>query len=44
MPPDGYEQLDYRPAAIFVREHVRLKYTCTKCLKTPTGEASAAPP
>lgn len=24
-------QLDYVPASVFVREHVRLKYTCQKC-------------
>ena len=28
------EQLDYRPAKLFVWEHVRLKYACPKCLKT----------
>jgi transposase len=27
------EQLDYRPAKLFVRVHVRLKYACPKCLK-----------
>jgi transposase len=30
------EQLDYRPAKLFVWEHVRLKYACPKCLKTST--------
>src|SRR4051794_28672164 len=25
------EQLDYRPASLFVRQHVRFKYACTKC-------------
>ena len=40
------EQLDYRPAKLFVVEHVRLKYACPKCLKTgsePTSDASDAP-
>ena len=27
------EQLDYRPAKLFVWEHVRLKYACVNCLK-----------
>jgi transposase len=34
------EQLDYRPAKLFVWEHVRLKYACPKCLKA----AAATPP
>ncbi len=41
------EQLDYRPAKLFVVEHVRLKYACPKCLKTssePPSEASDTPP
>jgi transposase len=25
------EQLDYLPASLFVRQHVRFKYACTKC-------------
>ena len=37
------EQLDYRPAKLFVWEHVRLKYACPKCLKatseTPAGSS-----
>jgi transposase len=37
------EQLDYRPAKLFVREHVRLSYACPKCLlkaidPVPAGE------
>ena len=35
------EQLDYRPAKLFVWEHVRLKYACPKCLKA-TSETPAA--
>jgi hypothetical protein len=27
------EQLDYRPAKLFVWEHVRLKYACPRCAK-----------
>jgi transposase len=46
------EQLDYRPAKLFVWEHVRLKYACPTCAKAaakplstkPTGEAPAAEP
>jgi transposase len=34
------EQLDYRPAKLFVWQHVRLKYACPKCLKA----AAATPP
>ena len=38
------EQLDYRPARLFVWEHVRLKYACPNCAKAaakpiPTGAA-----
>lgn len=33
MGEETSEQLDYRPASLFVREHVRLKYACTKCLQ-----------
>ncbi|HET9831224.1 MAG TPA: IS66 family transposase [Vicinamibacterales bacterium] len=36
------EQLDYRPAKLFVWEHVRLKYACPKCLKTSSETASAS--
>jgi transposase len=25
------EQLDYQPASLFVQQHVRFKYACTKC-------------
>lgn len=35
------EQLDYRPAKLFVIEHVRLKYACPKCLKTGSETPSA---
>ena len=35
------EQLDYRPAKLFVWEHVRLKYACPKCLK-PSSETPSA--
>jgi transposase len=31
------EQLDYRPAKLFVRVHVRLKYACPKCLKAASA-------
>lgn len=34
------EQLDYRPAKLFVRVHVRLKYACPKCLKAASAPAS----
>lgn len=38
------EQLDYIPASLFVREHVRFKYACPACLKKqqtePMSEAS----
>ena len=36
------EQLDYRPAKLFVWEHVRLKYACPKCLKTSSETPSAS--
>lgn len=36
------EQLDYRPAKLFVWEHVRLKYACPKCLKTGVDTPSDA--
>lgn len=36
------EQLDYRPAKLFVWEHVRLKYACPTCLKTSSEASSAA--
>jgi transposase len=36
------EQLDYRPAKLFVVEHVRLKYACPKCLKTGSESPSDA--
>jgi transposase len=36
------EQLDYRPAKLFVVEHVRLKYACPKCLKTVSETPSEA--
>jgi transposase len=28
---DISEQLDYKPASLFVRQHVRFKYACAKC-------------
>src|SRR5205807_1794088 len=28
---DVSEQLDYQPASLFVRQHVRFKYACPKC-------------
>jgi transposase len=28
---DTSEQLDYKPASLFVRQHVRFKYACQKC-------------
>lgn len=40
------EQLDYRPASLFVWEHVRFKYACLKCLakaKETTKETLADP-
>ena len=36
------EQLDYRPAKLFVWEHVRLKYACPKCLKTSSEPPAAS--
>ncbi len=36
------EQLDYRPAKLFVWEHVRLKYACPKCLKSGSESPSTA--
>ena len=36
------EQLDYRPAKLFVWEHVRLKYACPKCLKTSSESPAAS--
>ncbi|HTK76790.1 MAG TPA: IS66 family transposase [Gemmataceae bacterium] len=36
------EQLDYRPANLFVVEHVRLKYACPKCLKTSSESPAAS--
>jgi transposase len=35
------EQLDYRPASLFIIEHVRFKYACLACLKK--NETSTAP-
>jgi transposase len=42
------EQLDYRPASLFVREHVRLTYACPTCLAqalepVPAGEPEPPP-
>jgi transposase len=37
---EASEQLDYRPAKLFVRVHVRLKYACPKCLKAASASAS----
>jgi transposase len=34
------EQLDYRPAKLFVWEHVRLKYVCVKCSKAASTSTS----
>ena len=34
------EQLDYQPASLFVRQHVRFKYACSKC----HDHVTAAPP
>jgi transposase len=34
------EQLDYRPAKLFVWEHVRLKYACPKCWKSQSDTPS----
>ena len=28
---DVSEQLDYQPASLFIREHIRCKYACSKC-------------
>ncbi|MDB5311550.1 MAG: Transposase family protein [Gemmataceae bacterium] len=47
---DTSEQLDYQPAKLFVREHVRLKYACPNCTKaaavpeppSPTTPGSAS--
>lgn len=39
MGDETSEQLDYRPASLFVREHVRLKYACTKCLQNREPKA-----
>jgi len=36
------EQLDYRPAKLFVWQHVRLKYACPKCLKTASATPAAS--
>jgi len=36
------EQLDYRPAKLFVWEHVRLKYACPTCWKTGSDAPPAA--
>jgi transposase len=33
------EQLDYRPAKLFVLQHVRLKYACPDCLATACAAA-----
>jgi len=46
---DSSEQLDYQPARLFIREHVRLKYGCLACLKALTddpasGTTEATPP
>ena len=38
------EQLDYRPAKLFVRLHVRLKYACPKCLKAASASAATDNP
>jgi transposase len=39
---ESSEQLDYRPAKLFVWEHVRLKYACPKCLKSQSDTPPAA--
>jgi transposase len=41
------EQLDYRPAKLFVRQHVRLSYACPACLAKaldPVPEGEPEPP
>jgi transposase len=38
---DVSEQLDYQPASLFIREHIRCKYACPKC---HDGVTSAAKP
>lgn len=43
MGEETSEQLDYRPASLFVREHVRLKYACTKCLHNQPDGARDIP-
>jgi transposase len=39
---EASEQLDYRPASLFIREQVRFKYACPSCLKKPAA-GSALP-
>ena len=39
---EASEQLDFRPAKLFVWEHVRLKYACPKCLKTSSETPSVS--
>ena len=41
---EASEQLDYRPASLFIREQVRFKYACPLCLKKPAAAAVAATP
>ncbi|MGL6097814.1 MAG: IS66 family transposase zinc-finger binding domain-containing protein, partial [Fimbriiglobus sp.] len=43
MGEETSEQLDYRPASLFVREHVRVKYVCTKCLQSQQPAGSDIP-
>jgi transposase len=38
------EQLDYRPASLFITEHVRLKYACPACEDTVLTAAMPAQP
>ena len=38
------EQLDYRPAKLFVWQHVRLKYACPACLANACATEPAAAP
>jgi transposase len=40
MGEETSEQLDYRPAKLFVRVHVRLKYACPKCLKAASPSST----
>lgn len=41
---EASEQLDFKPATLFVWQHVRFKYACLKCLKTTEESATTAAP